>query len=50
MNNLNKLPPEVRALQMLFKEVLQRIPPETAQKLMDGYRDGKNIVVILGVK
>jgi hypothetical protein len=35
------------ALRVLFKEVLQQIPPEEAVKLRKGYMDGKQIFLIL---
>jgi hypothetical protein len=35
-------------LQMLFNEVLEFMPPETADELVAGYKSGRNIMLILG--
>ena len=35
-------------LKVLFKEVLELIPEDEAQKLADGYRRGENIALVIG--
>ncbi len=48
LNNLNKLAGGLGTLRLLFKEILQQIPPEQANELAEGYRRGENIVLIVG--
>jgi hypothetical protein len=47
-NKLNKLPGGLRALRMLFKEVIQQCPPEDATKLWHGYLEGGTIILSMG--
>ncbi len=44
-----KLEGALRVLQILFKEALQETPPELANRLVEGYEQGKSIVLIMGV-
>ena len=37
-----------RGLSILFKEVIEGVPENQASKLMDAYRQGTNIAVIIG--
>ena len=47
-NNLRNLPPNLKIMRLLFKEVLQGMPEPEAERLITGYRAGKNICLILG--
>jgi hypothetical protein len=47
LNKLNKLTGGLRVLQILFKEVLQQIPQEEADRLTDAYKRGEPIVFVI---
>jgi hypothetical protein len=46
--NLKKLPYGLMFMQILFKECLQEMPEEQAERLIEGYKQGKNICLVFG--
>ena len=48
LNNLNKLTGGLGTLRLLFREILQNIPPQQAERLAQGYRRGENIILVIG--
>jgi hypothetical protein len=49
LNSIRNLEGGLAVLQVLFKEVLQQMPPEKADELAEGYHGGKNIMLVIGV-
>lgn len=43
-----KLTGSQQVLKILFKEVLEQMPAEEANRLVTGYKDGQNIVLFIG--
>jgi hypothetical protein len=47
LNRVSKLTGDLSRVQMLFKEVLQQLPEETAKKMIDAIRSGGEVQLTL---